>query len=140
MRKHLYKAKDLESKKWVYGFYSQFHNRPKVDKPNSHQIFELLERGIPMGGTCIGGLWHIIDENTLCEYIKDDCKGNKVFEHDIVKFEYIDLEIGTIKAQGEIVWHEDSASYLIYLPYECKHFDLRFHSEIEVIGNVFDNE
>lgn len=124
MRERLYKAKSKENGDWVYGFYYEISFEDKNDTMYCIRSID---------NPCVQ-----INPDSLCEYIKKDCKGNKVFEHDIVKFEYIDLEIGTIKAKGEIVWHEDSASYLIYLPYECKHFDIGFHLEMEVVGNIFN--
>lgn len=75
---------------------------------------------------------------TVCEYVKDDCKGNKVFENDIVKIDYTDIDVGLIKITGQIVWNKDIGGYLIHETAYCRNYDIRYHEEMEVVGNVFD--
>lgn len=125
MRKHLYKAKRTDNREWVYGYYMY------QEEEDKHIIVDTTR--------CVIGFGMQVDKETVCEYVKDDCKGNQVFENDIVKFEYCDLDMGTVKEKGIIVWHNDSASYLIYVPYFVKYFDIGFHEEMEVMGNEFDN-
>ena len=36
MREILFRGKRVDNGEWVEGFYSQFHNRPILDEPNSH--------------------------------------------------------------------------------------------------------
>ena len=75
---------------------------------------------------------------TIGEYVKEDCKGAKAFENDIVRCEFVDEELGTIKATGVIEWDNKSACYLINVQGACKWLDISFHPEIEVIGNIYD--
>lgn len=133
MKETLFRAKSLEKKKWVFGFYSQFHNRPVINEPNSHQIFEILEdeKAIRLFGTSIGGIWHIIDEKTLGQFTgKLDINGEKIFDGDILLDR--DEEVA-----GIVSWDEDAAGYGISL--ENCWYDGECLSDLEIIGNIYDN-
>lgn len=126
MRKKLYKGKYRKTNTWIYwetpkkGFYEYDSVGVKI----YHPYGEINEE--------------IVVTETACEYVKEDCKGNKVFENDIVKCEFVDEELGTIKAKGVIEWDSKSAQYLINVQGACKWLDISFHPEIEVVGNIFD--
>lgn len=127
MRERLYKAKRLDNGEWVYGFY--LHQRKSLTDNEEHYI--LTNNGF-------GFSWNKIDEKTLCEYVKDDCKGNQVFENDIVKIDYTDLEFGLIKITGQIMWNKEIGGYIIHETAYCRNYDIRYHDEMEVVGNAFD--
>lgn len=148
MREILFRAKNKNGK-WVYGFYSQFHNRPVENEPNSHQIFEILEdeEAIIFAGTAIGGIWHIINEQTLGQYIGlKDKNGTKIFEGDIVMFNK-GRNLPNYKCTPQLIkWHQGDCAFQRY-PYGMaittggsgKLLQPDMMVECEVIGNVFDN-
>lgn len=140
MREIEFRGKDIETGEWKYGFYSQFHNRPNIDEPNIHQIFELLEENsspIILGNTAIGGLWFTINENTLGQFtgLKDK-NGTKIYEGDIVR-------IFTNNYGEELVfrieYNNDIAQYEIIGNGLCITFDNVYNYEVEAIGNIYDN-
>lgn len=137
MREIEFRGKRVDNNKWVYGFYSQFHNRPVLDEPNSHQIFELLEEGIRFAGTSIGGLWRIINENTLGQYtgLKDK-NGTKIFEGDILVF--CKGATHPIKVYWDCLgWKFLRNGKRIEGAFEC---DISSHiRQCEIIGNIHDN-
>ena len=105
---------------WVYGDLSQHKTGKRFIKSGSAiHSFEVIPE-------------------TVCEYVKDDSKGNQVFENDIVKIDYTDLEVGLIKITGQIVWNQEIGGYLIHETAYCRNYDIRYHEEMEVVGNAFD--
>lgn len=84
-----------------------------------------------------GEQFEVIPE-TVCEYVKNDCNSNKIFENDIVKVKFwsdwgecYEVSNGTIKWEN---WN-----YIIYISHYCMRLNLADHPETEVVGNVFDN-
>ena len=77
-----------------------------------------------------------IDENTLCQYTGlRDKNGKKIWENDIVKVKYSD----NFEEITQVVYTEHGYCPYSY-EYECEDCcSSREVSEIEVIGNIFDN-
>lgn len=122
MRKILYKAKQRSSNEWVYGFYWKVGYLVDYIKP-------ITKEGVAMGGECA------IDLVTLSQYVKDDIKGNKVFENDIVECEYDEGQ----KTKGVIQWVDYSGCYVIKRLKNGELLSIFNHPEMEIVGNIFDN-
>ena len=85
MREILFRGKRVDNGDWAYGYYAEFHNRPKVNKTNTCQIFVPDENAF-LFGSSIGGLWRIVHPNTVGQFTGIfDWNGSKIFEGDIVR-------------------------------------------------------
>lgn len=128
MREILFRGKRADNGEWVEGYYGQFHNRPVLDRPNSHQIFEPMEDATVFG-SAIGGLWYTIIPETLGQYTGlTDKNGTKIFEGDIVKiYEYVYV----------CFWNECNCEF--GLKNDKEDFGIAYAPrDIEVIGNIHD--
>ncbi len=77
-----------------------------------------------------------VDPSTVCQFTGlTDCKGNELFEHDLIHF------LGFWHT-AEMIWSEDNYSFMAVC--ENKHFyflrDILRVSKFEIIGNKFDKE
>ena len=158
MRNIEFRGKDIETGKWKYGFYSQFHNRPLVNEPNIHQIFEPIQENsspIILGNTSIGGLWFTINENTLGQFTGlEDNNGKKIYEGDILEL-YDKISkihwLAVIKfgnPNGTYDWGYQLKLLKILEPTTIKecfwNTDILVWVEVpdvkcEVVGNIWDN-
>lgn len=90
MRNILFRGKRIDNGEWAYGYYSEFHNRPTVDMPNSCQIF-VPDENAYFCGSSIGGLWHVVDSETVGQFTGVyDYNGKRIFEGDIVRDAFLD--------------------------------------------------
>ena len=118
MREILFKAKTIDGKRWVEGYY--------FAKPILNRYFII----------CDEAQWEV-DADTICQYTGlTDKNGNKIWENDVCKGRY--WENGNphrLIGKVDYVYGE-------YLVCGVKQYE-GFHSELngayEVIGNVFDN-
>ena len=137
MRERLYKAKRLDNGQWVKGCliidYLTGQYFIHADGFSVNESDKVNEEG------CLKFLAFEVNPETVCEYVKNDCKGNQVFENDIVKIDYTDIDVGLIKITGQIVWNQEIGGYLIHETAYCRYYDIRYHDEMEVVGNAFDN-
>ena len=113
-----FKAKQLNSGKWFEGDLVRLGNR-----------------------VCIGGD-HIkdgitdVDPSTVCMFTGlTDCKGNEIFEHDLIHF------VG-FSYTAEVIWSEGNYAFMVVC--ENKHsywlHDVIKLCRIERISNKFDKE
>ena len=117
-----FKAKRLDNNTWVEGyFYSEcgnayiIENRQKESKLNRNLAYK-------------------VDPSTVCQFTGlTDCKGNEIFEHDLIHF------VGFTHT-AEVIWSECNYSFMVVR--EKKHsywlHDVIKVCRIERIGNKFD--
>lgn len=120
MRKILFKAKRLDSGKWVEGHYFA-----KLIL-NYHCIIEGENQ------------WEI-DPNTLCQFTGlTDKGGNKIWENDIV--EVSDYWRATVDTTRHLVkWNEAMSGFSPYIDYDSDCCIYYYPENSKVIGNKFDN-
>lgn len=134
--RYLFKAKRIdwrefpEKERWIIGYYVLGFN--EYEQP-VHLIFEPTSMFFSHGET---DGWTEIDSNTLCRCTGlRDKNGNLIYEHDIAKVKYSD----GFEEITEVAYSKNG--YSPYLnEYECEGCCCRCEvTEIEVIGNIFDN-
>lgn len=119
MRRILFKAKKLSDGKWVKG---------SLVKTPFGTFIEWYEDSICNKRE--------VNPDTVCQSTGlVDCKGNEVWEGDIVEFETFDLYKGIIKIKG-ITGYTSSGFFAIAddIPYPLN------SKCIKVVGNKFDKE
>ena len=119
--RYLFKAKRLDTHDWILGFLSM------------HKTGKYFIR--PIVGSALSS--EEVDKNTICQCtgLKDK-NGNFIWENDTVRVKYSD-------GYEEIadVYYEGSKYFPFSNEYACE--DCNSYcliSEIEVIGNIFDNK
>ena len=118
-----FKAKRLDNGEWIIGSFVVM----KIPALSKTTI------GIVAAG---GATLHEIDTATVCQFTGlKDCKGNEIWEHDLIHF------VGH-KPTGEVIWSEEDYAFMVasenephyLLPHVLK------IGKIERVGNKFDKE
>lgn len=131
MREILFKAKSLDSGKWVEGY---FVKNKKEQTDLSSCIFTDIDCVFP---ECFE--FEEIDENTLCQYTgMTDKNGNKIWENDILESHYDDLFPDDVTI-SKVVWDTNRWAVQNAYSLDIEDLDDFVCGYGEVAGNVFDN-
>lgn len=117
-----FKAKELGTGKWKEGFLQRdmdYNLCILIAKKEEHSWY-----------------WTQIDPSTVCMFTGlTDCKGNEIFEHDLIHF------VG-FSYTAEVIWSEGNYAFMVVC--ENKHsywlHDVIKLCRIERIGNKFDKK
>lgn len=110
-----FKAKRLDNGEWVEG-----------------DIMHTIEDTIIIEIDGVGV--HVIEPSTVCQFTGlKDCRGEELFEHDIIHF------IG-FRHTAELIWSEDNYAFMVASENEPLYWlpDVLEIGKIEVVGNKFD--
>ena len=134
MREILFKAKRIDNEEWVEGYlvetrHNTYHDGYRIiDKDGIN--YDELDYYEP------SFISYVIDKTTICQCtgLKDK-NGNLIWENDVVECQ------GII---GIIGWNETHLAYTILASIDGNmkyyYIDESLSSDIEVIGNIFDNQ
>lgn len=119
-----FKAKRLDNGEWVEGyFYGECGNTYIIE---NRQEESMLNRNIT----------YEVDPSTVCQFTGlKDCKGNEIFEHDLIHF------VG-YKPIGEVIWSEEDYAFMVASVNEPLYWfsDVLEIGKIERVGNKFDKK
>lgn len=134
-RKILFRGKRLDNGEWVYGYYVHFNDY--LRDREIHLIFtgdaDSMPNNFGKGYDFIGEHYEV-DPKTVGQFVCLDCKGNNLFEDDIVKTRVTN---GRFKKnprfENLVVSYNEK-----YGKWENGWFGTFYPERMEVIGNVFD--
>lgn len=148
-RNILFRGKDLKTNKWVYGYY--------IWNPNGTYIIayddEIARMLLVHDNLCLKRLkgveahdWRAVNPATVGEVTGwNDCTFTEIFEGDIICckdnigiVEYGDYKI-TLNDEGDSIigfhvnWIQET------LRKDLQYWVINYHSELKIVGNIFDN-
>lgn len=122
MREIIVKAKRKDNGEWVEGYYV-FCRKCHYILPAVNEIIGYDEREDE---------WIEIDPDTLCQYTGlTDKNDRKIWENDIVKFDK--------SSNYPIIWNEEYCAFGSYYYSDFDHLSKYINTEMEAVGNIFDN-
>ena len=150
MREILFRGKDIETKKWVYGSYfehkkvnlfyfdTELGNQELQQKIDNNMQYLIVQDKIADFNMNNGIQIVDVDPNTIGQYTGlVDKNGTKIFEGDLVKHEWSDTPY-------TVQFKEDRCGYSPFANDGgcgcCCDVDCTSVEDIEVIGNIYDKE
>lgn len=120
-----FKAKRLDNGEWVYG--SLIRSTAGV-KERAY----IVDNFSSMSDYSVIG----VDPSTVCQFTGlKDCKGNEIWEGNIVEREIYDLYKGFVKAKAVIEYSVGAFAAMVNIaPYPL------YSQDVKVVGNKFDKE
>lgn len=117
-----FKAKELGTGKWKEGFLQRdmdYNLCILIAKKEEHSWY-----------------WTQIDPSTVCQFTGlTDCKGNEIWEGDIV-------DVRGVKA--EVIWNQDALAFMVLYEYETEPITylafINRHSNVLVLHSKFDKK
>lgn len=135
MREIKFRAKRIDTKKWIYGYLMR------------HKPYTELRTYIKASAETVGQIeWFQVDEETLGGYtgLKDK-NGKEIYKGDVIRFKanFTQIERCGIK-EGVVEWNEDYARYQFNVKNFTDPFDMKEETDDlsyawEVIGNIYEN-
>lgn len=124
MREILFRGKRKDNGEWVEGSLWTWGKKVRI-----HQIFDIID----------DALWFRVDPNTIGQYTgMTDKNGKKIFEGDILQFDYIGENRG-VNGIAEVVFQNGKFGVLWGWHKELVALDGFANTTMEVIGNIHDN-
>ena len=121
MREILFKAKRINNGKWVEGYYCKWLKGERIitySEKETDCIITWMSNG--------GMSRYEVDLETLCQFTGlCDKNGKKIWENDILKYEWGEEKIDVVEYQPPIFTYSKSMRWSL--------------NQDEVIGNIFDN-
>lgn len=135
-RKILFRGKRLDNGEWVYGYYVHFNDY--LRDREIHLIYtgdaDSMPKTVGKGYDFIGEHYEV-DPKTVGQFVCLDCKGNNLFEDDIVKTRVTN---GRFKKnprfENLVVSYNEK-----YGKWENGCFGTFYPERMEVVGNIHDN-
>lgn len=130
MRERLCKAKNITNGNWCEGYLIKI--KWYLDE---QEFFAIIPKNACIYPHCEISEYIEIDPETICwdTGIKDIYQ-NVIWENSIVRLNDEEDEM------FKVTWHEDSGRYVIEGYSICTDFDSYYGRDMEVIGNIFDNQ
>lgn len=125
MREILFRGKRTDNGEWIEGFYAKSGDKSYIIIDNDFAIgYVVMKDVIP---ETVGQYTGLNDKN-----------GVKIFEGDVLQFSYTGENLG-VEGQGTVVFENGKFGVLWGWHKDLVCLDGFANTEVEAIGNVFDN-
>lgn len=145
-----FRGKDIETGKWVYGFYVRLEDtfRKPIDGKEriTHRIYPgFADSCASHDGYDFSGDWYEVDPDTIGQFTGFyDRKGQEIYESDIITYLNHRMDGTGFIEQGKVEWRQEEGCYVFVNRFPTRDnrelvTPLIRCKEIMVIGNIHDN-